>query len=307
MAGKKKVKAAPGTSPEKPTKMTAEKPLTSKEATDSALPLARYTSILGTQCLLLLFTAFYLPRSTTALLGTDFIQNAQHTSLDRPQHPFLEPLTASPTLTLIWLCGGVAAIVFWWAGYMRVWAKSLSIETKEDVRDVRAGLYKGRSAAIRGAVTTTIVAIPAFYFSLVLFGAPLTSHCVQTLLLSILLSSFVIYTPVYSLGVPSWSATTSPAMLDRLNYVRLFSEVSTRSHLDRALVYPVLGTLVGCWLGAIPLPLDWDRPWQAWPLVPAYTAILGHISGSVFSLGTSVVLTLAEYDKQQEHQKAKKD
>ncbi|KAG8857064.1 hypothetical protein FRB96_005994 [Tulasnella sp. 330] len=300
MAGKRKVKAAPVTS-SKTTEESLPASQMSTEATDSALPLARYTSILGTQCLLLLFTAFFLPRSTTALLGEDFILKAQHSSLDRPQHPFLQPLTASPTLTLTWLCSGVAAIAFWWAGYMRVWAKSLSIQTKEDVTDVRAGLYRGRSAAIRGAVTSTMITTPIIYVLLVLFGAPLTSHCVQTFLLSTLLSLLCVYTPAYALGMPSWSATTSSAFMHRLNYVRLFSEVSIRTHLDRALVYPILGTLVGCWLGAIPLPLDWDRPWQAWPLVPAYMAILGHIVGSAFSLITSVIVTLAEYNKQQQH------
>ncbi len=36
---------------------------------------------------------------------------------------------------------------------------------------------------------------------------------------------------------------------------------------------------------------------QAWPLLPAYFAIIGHVLGSAFSLATSVVLTLAAYDK----------
>lgn len=27
-------------------------------------------------------------------------------------------------------------------------------------------------------------------------------------------------------------------------------------------MYPVVGTFLGCWFGAIPLGLDWERPWQ---------------------------------------------
>ena len=27
-------------------------------------------------------------------------------------------------------------------------------------------------------------------------------------------------------------------------------------------MYPALGAIVGCWAGALPLPLDWGRPWQ---------------------------------------------
>ena len=29
--------------------------------------------------------------------------------------------------------------------------------------------------------------------------------------------------------------------------------------------------MIGAWVGAIPIPLDWDRPWQVWPL----TCVLG--------------------------------
>ena len=32
--------------------------------------------------------------------------------------------------------------------------------------------------------------------------------------------------------------------------------------IERAMVYPAIGTVVGCWLGVIPIALDWDRPWQ---------------------------------------------
>ena len=32
--------------------------------------------------------------------------------------------------------------------------------------------------------------------------------------------------------------------------------------MERALVYPAIGTLFGCWLGIVPIALDWDRPWQ---------------------------------------------
>ncbi len=32
--------------------------------------------------------------------------------------------------------------------------------------------------------------------------------------------------------------------------------------LSRCLYYNTLLTLVGAWLGAIPIPLDWDKDWQ---------------------------------------------
>lgn len=30
--------------------------------------------------------------------------------------------------------------------------------------------------------------------------------------------------------------------------------------------------LVGAWLGAFAVPLDWDRAWQPWPISSAYAA-----------------------------------
>ena len=42
-------------------------------------------------------------------------------------------------------------------------------------------------------------------------------------------------------------------------------------HLGRILKQHAFGAVSGAWLGAIPIPLDWDRPWQIWPL----TCVLG--------------------------------
>jgi len=36
-----------------------------------------------------------------------------------------------------------------------------------------------------------------------------------------------------------------------------------------------LGACVGAWLGAIPIPLDWDRNWQRWPV----TVVVGMYAG----------------------------
>ncbi|XP_015773139.1 PREDICTED: phosphatidylinositol-glycan biosynthesis class F protein-like, partial [Acropora digitifera] len=45
-------------------------------------------------------------------------------------------------------------------------------------------------------------------------------------------------------------------------------------------------TLIGAWLGAFPIPLDWDRPWQVWPIPCVIGALVGYITG----LATSTVL-----------------
>ena len=49
--------------------------------------------------------------------------------------------------------------------------------------------------------------------------------------------------------------------------------------LHRWLVWPARTTVLGCWLAAIVLPLDWDRPWQQWPVPCVYGALLGYALG----------------------------
>ena len=41
--------------------------------------------------------------------------------LDKPQYPFLIPITARPVLTLAWACLGATLLVPWWAGSLRSW------------------------------------------------------------------------------------------------------------------------------------------------------------------------------------------
>ena len=40
-----------------------------------------------------------------------------------------------------------------------------------------------------------------------------------------------------------------------------------------------MGTIVGAWVGAIPIPLDWDREWQKWPVTVVTGAYLGWAVG----------------------------
>ena len=50
-----------------------------------------------------------------------------------------------------------------------------------------------------------------------------------------------------------------------------------------------LGTVVGAWFGAFPIPLDWDRPWQAWPI----TCVVGAVAGNALA-GLGSLLTIRQ-------------
>ncbi len=58
-------------------------------------------------------------------------------------------------------------------------------------------------------------------------------------------------------------------------------------------MYPAIGTLAGSWVGAIPIALDWDRPWQAWPLTPAYGAVVGYIVATLAAFTVTAINLMA--------------
>ena len=40
-----------------------------------------------------------------------------------------------------------------------------------------------------------------------------------------------------------------------------------------------VGVFLGAWVGAVPIPLDWDREWQRWPVTIVTGAYLGFVVG----------------------------
>ena len=54
--------------------------------------------------------------------------------------------------------------------------------------------------------------------------------------------------------------------------------------LGRSVFTYALGSVIGSWLGAFPIPLDWDRPWQAWPITCCLGAVAGHAVASMWEV-----------------------
>ncbi|KAF2214857.1 hypothetical protein CERZMDRAFT_82761 [Cercospora zeae-maydis SCOH1-5] len=115
--------------------------------------------------------------------------------------------------------------------------------------------------AVLSLVLTFFLTAPVLYIILILFGAPLVSHLPHTGLLSVHLA--LLTTPqlyyVHGLDTTAWLRLAS--------LQQPFDEVYGMS----------LGACAGAWLGAIPIPLDWDREWQKWPV----TIICGMYAGAV--------------------------
>ncbi|KAF7293048.1 hypothetical protein MIND_01204200 [Mycena indigotica] len=259
----------------------------------SHFPFASYTAAVGVHTTLHAFSALFLPRTpgVIELISPELDPNS-FTSRDRPQAAFLEVLTRSPPATLACICLGAAVLQSWWGGWLRSWRiESILQGTGAERKVARARIDAKKIAALLDAWIATAVAAGIYFVALILLGAPTNSHLPQTFLFAVLLSILTTFVPSYTFGSP-FSGTDST--VTRLTWIRLFSDLSCRSPVERAILYPSIGTIVGSWIGVIPIALDWDRPWQAWPLTPTTGAITGYIFASILALAASGVRFLAD-------------
>ncbi|GJN87227.1 hypothetical protein Rhopal_000172-T1 [Rhodotorula paludigena] len=258
-------------------------------------------------------TAHYIPRVPLQLLaiGYSLVISARDVDLAIRGPPrIVKALVDNPLGTLPTICGLVAAVQCWF-GY---WARSCKAQAKraaekgedgEEDRPVKSSLSRTWAKALRGeapasfkkrssggkggvaggldttfvpqAVMVTLLGAAFFHACAVLLGASLTTNVTSTFLMSLLLSLLSI-TPL-AIAIPPF---TSPQ--ERYTWLRLFSSLSPNDNLEIALLAPALGAIVGCWAGAIPIPLDWDRPWQRWPTTCILGALGGHAAGTLVSL-----------------------
>ncbi|GFP93847.1 phosphatidylinositol-glycan biosynthesis class f protein [Phtheirospermum japonicum] len=70
---------------------------------------------------------------------------------------------------------------------------------------------------------------------------------------------------------------------------RVFAHTKPVGSTDFIICLPAHGAVIGSWFGAWPMPLDWERPWQEWPVCVTYGAILGYLVGMVVSSGFIIV------------------
>ncbi|KAF4552629.1 putative GPI biosynthesis protein family Pig-F [Elsinoe fawcettii] len=132
--------------------------------------------------------------------------------------------------------------------------------------------------ALLSLALTLTLGTPILSLALLLFGAPFTTHQIHTLLcgahLALLAAPQLIY--VHGVVADKWLAIASLSVP--------VDEVFGAT----------LGTAVGAWVGAVPIPLDWDREWQRWPvtiLAGAYGGwALGRLVGGTVGRGSVVRL-----------------
>lgn len=125
---------------------------------------------------------------------------------------------------------------------------------------------------LQTAVISLLLALiltPVLHILLVLFGAPFLTHVPHTFLCCAHIALLAIYPIFYVRG-------SDPVPLQAV--------LGISAPFDRTFG-GFLGTVIGAWLGAVPIPLDWDREWQKWPVTIVVGAYVGYIVGSQL-LGT---------------------
>ncbi|TDZ53919.1 Glycosylphosphatidylinositol anchor biosynthesis protein 11 [Colletotrichum trifolii] len=153
-------------------------------------------------------------------------------------------------------------------------------QTSKTVRKPRPGEKKKAEStgpnpfiAIFLSVLLATLVTPAIHLLLVLFGAPFLTHVPHTLLCSANVSLLTLFPLFYVHGVDAstWRSIASAS-----------------APLDEA-YGGLVGGLLGSWLGAVPIPLDWDREWQKWPvtiLCGLYGGyVLGKLVGGLLAFG----------------------
>ncbi|XP_077521911.1 phosphatidylinositol glycan anchor biosynthesis class F [Amblyomma americanum] len=105
------------------------------------------------------------------------------------------------------------------------------------------------------SITSVVLSILFFHILAVLFGAPLFEDSHQTLWFGVHMTVVTVLPLILAGG------HTSLGALQRTIVDQKFCEVP----LDWIQRWGSRGALLGAWLGAIALVLDWDRPWQQWP------------------------------------------
>lgn len=187
----------------------------SRQMPDSHVPpLQSHFSQTLIHSLLLLFTLIFLPRSTYPykLDGSD--APPQTKSADKPQTPWLNPITYNPAYTLCWWILGSLVIFIFRAGWVRRVAHGPSEPVKEKKVEKKGDekMDPGKVLLERliQALLASMLLMPFTSIILVLMGAPISIDYTRffgvpsslTPLLAMLLNVLTFFTPCYTLGLP---------------------------------------------------------------------------------------------------------
>ncbi|KKZ60860.1 hypothetical protein EMCG_04451 [[Emmonsia] crescens] len=108
-----------------------------------------------------------------------------------------------------------------------------------------------------------ILGTPLLSICLILFGAPFTTNLPATVLCAAHMSLLAGTSLIYVHGTDG----------------AVWQEIWGISRAIDAVWGATVGVGLGAWFGAVPIPLDWDRPWQTYPITIITGAYIGYALG----------------------------
>lgn len=157
--------------------------------------------------------------------------------------------------------------------------KSLYLSSSNDIHGKKKS--KSRAGDIMKSCGFLLGVMFSFFIGIILFGAPVMDNHEETLMLSALLTLLTIFPLIAHAGVET--------SMQLLFGVKSYS----KDTIMEMLVNNAIMTVCGAWLGAIVIPLDWNTPWQQWP-IPCYLgAVGGFLLSNVLTVSKVTLMTAA--------------
>lgn len=210
------------------------------------------------------------PSVPIEILQTDiakFIAHAHPALLLTTYYARFPALVAAPVSTLLHsiLPLALAQIIYAVTCLPAVGSGTKTVKKVKLNAPKKTELPTGNAFTVFFALLLSLFSVPVLTAIQILFGAPVTSHLLHTLLSSAHIALLAIFPLIYVHGADSkkWREI-----------------VSFYSPIDEVFG-GAAGAFLGAWVGAVPIPLDWDREWQKWPVTIITGAYLGYALGKV--------------------------
>ncbi|KAJ2483793.1 hypothetical protein IWW56_000170 [Coemansia sp. RSA 2131] len=131
---------------------------------------------------------------------------------------------------------------------------------------------------------STLAATLVIALGFVLFGAPLTTHYAETFTAALNVSLLAV-TPAILTLKPTFGA-----------YRRALLSAKQKSIPEKWAAGFFWCTITVTWMSAYFIPMDWERPWQKWPIPIIGGAFLGNMVAVFFVLVRCFVVPIARAD-----------
>ena len=115
-----------------------------------------------------------------------------------------------------------------------------------------------------------------FFFVAIALGAPLFTKFYETMVFSLMMATFVVLPFFLVFG------------LDFNVLWKIYITGETPSNIGHFIRYTGLGSFAGAWIGAAAIPLDWNRPWQKWPISVFAGGWVGYLVGFILHTASTV-------------------